>query len=161
MKYESEYYTPKWVFDALNVNFDTDVASPKDKTFLHVPAANFIHENSLVKKWEGFVWMNPPYENQENKINWINKFIEHGDGIALMPDRTSTEWWHILAKKCDSTFIINRKISFIRSNGTIAGQPTNGTTLFGIGLQAHNALLNAENAGIGIYINKLHYGEDK
>lgn len=47
-----EYYTPKYVFDALECEFDTDAASPDDRTYCHVPAKKFITENSDDQIWE-------------------------------------------------------------------------------------------------------------
>lgn len=87
-----EWYTPKYIFDALNTWFDLDVAHPKGKS-THVPASNYITEDSLEKEWNGFIWMNPPWCNTKEKLSWVEKFISHSNGIALMPDSTSANWW--------------------------------------------------------------------
>lgn len=129
----NEWYTPDYVFDALECDFDLDVAAPRDLTYCSVPAQNVIMSDSLNKKWNGFVWMNPPYGNQNLKYQWIRKFIKHGNGIALMPDRTSAPWWQYFAKRSDAVLFVDGKIKFIRPDGSIGESPGNGTTLFAIG----------------------------
>lgn len=74
-------YTPKWIFDALGVTFDLDVAAPPGGGPF-VPCRHYFtqKEDGLASKWEGLVWMNPPYSKT---APWIEKFIRHNNGIAL------------------------------------------------------------------------------
>ena len=62
MRDTDEQYTPKWIFDALNVEFDLDVCAPKGGVD-YIPAKKHysIEDNALMQNWEGFVWMNPPF----------------------------------------------------------------------------------------------------
>lgn len=85
-----ERYTPKSVFDALDVTFDLDVASPP-AAYSCVPARNVytIEDDGLTSPWHGFVWMNPPWSQC---TPWVKKFIEHGDGIALLPAAKRSKW---------------------------------------------------------------------
>jgi hypothetical protein len=78
-----DYYTPKWIFEKLNLNFDLDVSAPIGGVDW-IPAKNHYHEqqNGLEKRWFGTVWMNPPFSKQKP---WIEKFIAHKNGIALLP----------------------------------------------------------------------------
>jgi hypothetical protein len=39
--------------------------------------------------WGGFVWLNPPYGKRNGLTPWLDRFVAHGDGIALVPDRSS------------------------------------------------------------------------
>lgn len=146
----NEWYTPKYIFDALNVNFDVDVASPIDRAFCFVPAKNFIVKNSLNVSWNGFIWMNPPFGNMKNKFLWLNKFIDHGNGIALTPDRTSAPWWQYTAENTDAVLFVSGKIKFISPDGRLGESPSTGTTLFGLGENAIYALENAKRYGLGI-----------
>lgn len=77
-----DFLTPAWIFDALGLAFDLDVASPPWKT--HVPAKAFYTkaEDGLAQPWFGRVWMNPPYSEA---TPWVDKFIRHRNGIALVP----------------------------------------------------------------------------
>jgi hypothetical protein len=58
-----EHYTPKHLFERLNVTFDLDVASPPGGS--NVPASTYFTklEDGLARQWFGNVWMNPPYSN--------------------------------------------------------------------------------------------------
>lgn len=109
-----EWYTPKYIFDSLGINFDMDVAAPKHRIYCHVPANEFITELSLLQPWSGFVWMNPPFGGRNGIQDWLNKLAIHGDGIALTPDRTSAPWWQEAAKKCDALLFVAGKIKFIK-----------------------------------------------
>lgn len=61
-----EYYTPKYIFDALNCRFDLDAAATHS-AHQCVPADKFIYTNSLKEEWNGFVWCNPPYSGRNSK----------------------------------------------------------------------------------------------
>ena len=57
-----DYYTPAWVFERMG---------------------------RLAQPWTGRVWMNPPYSAA---TAWVTKFIDHRNGIALLPHAKSA--WH-------------------------------------------------------------------
>ena len=154
----NEWYTPKYIFDAMEVVFDLDVAAPLVPNFYHVPCESRITkvDCGLRSNWDGFVWMNPPFGNQKNKLLWINKFIEHGNGIALMPDRSSASWWQLFCKNSDVILNVSKKIKFIRPDGTTGDSPSNGTTLFAIGAKGVQALKAAQSNDLGILLtNKI------
>jgi cytochrome c len=58
----SEWYTPKEIFDALNLTFDLDPASP-GAALCHVPARWIFTKagDGLVQPWHGLIWLNPPF----------------------------------------------------------------------------------------------------
>lgn len=152
----NEWYTPEYIFEALGVIFDLDVASPEDRTHCSVPAGAYYTEGSLQREWYGFVWMNPPYGNQKEKYKWIKKFLSHGNGIALMPDRTSAPWWQFFSRHSDAVLFVDGKIKFIRPDGTKGESPGNGTTLFAVGSDGIQALLDAQAKGLGRYYYNLN-----
>ncbi|UWS06785.1 phage N-6-adenine-methyltransferase [Phaeobacter inhibens] len=109
-----EWYTPAYIFEALGVMFDLDVACPPEGP-RHVPAKYFYSEKSLEREWSGFVWMNPPFGHQNTKRLWLRKFFEHGNGIALLPDRTSAPWWQEFARmqsEKDVVLFVSPKVKF-------------------------------------------------
>jgi len=151
-----EWYTPKYIFDALGVEFDLDVASPQNGP-RHVPAKNWFWENSLEKKWFGFVWMNPPFGHQKQKRLWLNKFFEHGNGIALLPDRTSAPWFQEFVPNSDAQLWVSPKIKFERPDGTIGQSPGTGTILLGSGLYASKVLKSSRSLGFTTIITEGEY----
>lgn len=150
-----EWYTPKYIFDALECEFDLDVAAPIDRTYCHVPANYFFTEDSLNLRWNGFVWMNPPFGGRNGINPWLDKIIDHGNGIGLTPDRTSTDWWKKAALKSDAILFITGKVKFIKADGSLGQQPANGTTLFAYGDRGINALKRAAKNNLGVITKKL------
>lgn len=141
-----EWYTPAYIFEALGEQFDLDVASPP-RGPLHVPAPLWYSSGSLESPWIGFVWMNPPFGHQSTKRRWLRKFFDHGDGIALLPDRTSAPWWQEFAPLASAVLFVSPKVKFIRPDGTVGEQPGTGTTLLAAGERGHAALLRARSLG--------------
>lgn len=146
-----EWYTPKYIFDALGCVFDLDVAAPVDGP-RHVPCYAYFTklDNGLARPWEGFVWMNPPYGHQRGKRSWLGKFFEHGEGIALVPDRTSAPWFQEYAPQADIICFVSPKIKFEKPDGSLGESPGNGTALLGIGIRAVFAL---RGCGLGMLVN--------
>lgn len=85
-----EWYTPKWIIDALG-GFDLDPCAPSER-FYTAERCYTKSINGLSQNWEGRVWLNPPYKNP-----LIGKFMkrlaEHGNGIALVFNRMDTALW--------------------------------------------------------------------
>ena len=145
----NEWLTPPFVFEALGCQFDTDVASCKAGD--HVPAKQRIWAYSLEASWDAFafIWMNPPFGGRNALSPWLDKFFDHGDGIALVPDRTSAPWFRIAWHKTDLA-MFTPKIKFLRPDGSRGRSPSNGTALLAVGVQGVRALVRAEKAGLGI-----------
>jgi hypothetical protein len=78
-----DYYTPAWIFETLGLTFDIDVAAPPGG-IPWIPARRYytMEDDGLAQPWEGLIWMNPPYSSA---TEWVRQFIEHGNGIALLP----------------------------------------------------------------------------
>ena len=106
LKYEQtsdDHYTPKWVFDKLGIIFDIDVASPPGG-IPWIPAKRYftIEDDGLAQPWEGIVWMNPPYSNS---LPWVQRFLDHGNGIALLPVAIS-RWYQSLFEHPDTRCVL-------------------------------------------------------
>lgn len=96
---KDDYYTPKAVFDALDLTFDLDVCAPPGGV-PWIPAARYYTkaDDGLSQPWEGRVWMNPPYSEV---TAWAHRFIAHGHGIALVSHAKSA-WHPVLWDKADA-----------------------------------------------------------
>lgn len=143
-----DWYTPRYLFDAMGERFDLDVAAPRLGP-KHVPTDKWMcdTQDGLALPWFGFVWMNPPFGHQSTKRKWLSKFFEHGNGIALLPDRTSAPWWQEFAPLADAVLFVAPKVKFERPDGTRGEQPGTGTTLLAAGPRARSALLRASLLG--------------
>lgn len=147
-----EWYTPKYVFDALGCTFDLDVAHPATARAPWIPALRTYSEGALVRLWQGFVWMNPPFGPRNGIVPWLQKFVEHGNGVALTPDRTSAPWWQEYARQVDLILFVSPKIRFIDEDGKPGCSPAQGTTLMALGARGCEALRQAERAGLGLLL---------
>ncbi len=140
-----EWYTPPYVFEAMAVRFDLDVASKHCLPW--IPADGYISENSLDTSWHGFVWMNPPFGGRGDKALWLEKFFVHGNGVALVPDHTSAPWWQQYVPRASLVLFVAPKINFL---GPQKGdQSAQGTCLLALGPQGCMALRNARDARLG------------
>lgn len=145
-----EWYTPSHVFQALGCIYDEDVASPGGHITQWIPAKRFITRESLSVAWSGFVWMNPPFGARNGLVPWLHKFFHHGNGIALVPDRTSAPWWQVYAPQADLAMFVSPKLKFIGIDGKPGDSPAQGTTLLAAGDQAVKALYHAASMGLGV-----------
>lgn len=158
-----EWYTPKYIFDAMGATFDLDVASPPGDPRIStaVPAKSYLYTESLLVDWFGFVWMNPPFGGRNGLVPWLDKFFAHGNGVALTPDRTSAPWWQSAAQRADAVLFIDGKVRFIRPDGTEGKSPGDGTTLFAAGERGVDALENAAIAGLGMLMRPVKVVHEK
>lgn len=148
----SEWFTPLYIFEALGTRFDMDVAHPGYDIVNWVPADRLIteREDGLVHPWRGFVWMNPPFGRRNGIVPWLKKFVQHGNGVALVPDRTSAPWFQEFIRRVDLVLFVSPKIRFIDQNGNPGKSPAQGTALCAIGEMGAQSLRNAEWNNLGI-----------
>lgn len=111
-----EWYTPKWLFDALGLVFSIDVCSPIDRTHVNVPTETYFTEidDGLAQEWEGLIWCNPPYSTPEP---WATRCVEHGNGLLLVHMPMNAGWcvdvWHA----ADGIRLF-QGMEFVRPDGT-------------------------------------------
>lgn len=146
-----EWYTPPEIFNALNTTFDIDVASPVGGV-PYIPAKNYFtkEDNGLKQEWYGNVWMNPPYGKQTEI--WLNKFITHNNGIALVFSRTDTLWFHNIVSKADAILFVKGRLCFYK-NGVkpdSSDRAANGSLLVACGEDNVNSL---KQSGLGLFVD--------
>jgi phage N-6-adenine-methyltransferase len=133
----NDYYTPKWLFDQMDLEFDIDVAAPK-QGIPWIPAkAWFSQENDgLAQNWGGkLVWMNPPFSNT---TPWVHKFMENNNGMALLVVSRS-KWFAELWDRADAIMATPADLKFERPDGN-AKAISFQTFLFAMGEPSVNAL---------------------
>lgn len=141
-----EWFTPPEIFDALGLTFDLDPCQPDHgRAFLSVPCRQFYTaaEDGLRQPWHGLVWMNPPFGGRNGQVPWLRRFLDHGNGIALVAARTSAAWFHDYAAKAETMLFPRGKTKFVRPDGTRGGSPGTGVVLLGMGLAANGALMGS------------------
>lgn len=112
-----DYYTPQWIFDLLNVTFDLDVACPPNGP-MFTPTKNYYTQadDGLAQPWYGRIWMNPPFSNP---LPWVEKFVQHANGIALVP--TSNGRWLDILWASNSYWVTLKSLKFWTPTGPAKG----------------------------------------
>jgi hypothetical protein len=134
---KDEHYTPKALFNILNVKFDLDVAAPIGGSGI---APHWFDKQSdgLSQKWFGNVWMNPPYSNP---TPWVEKFVSHGQGIALLPVTTG-RWWDSMWNNADAIVPNVYNFKFDRPDNLPSRPIMFRTALYAFGEDNAKALAN-------------------
>lgn len=141
-----EWYTPKWLFDKLGVEFDLDPCAPMDK-ISHVPAAKMWNkdDDGLAQDWKhDFFFCNPPYGR--GMMDWLNKAIANGNGLLLIPARTETRVFQKALREANMVLLLGRRIAFHAGdrNGEVVKGNTAASALFAFGSKAERLLRNAK-----------------
>ena len=106
--------TPKYIFDALALEFDLDVASSKSVYDEVNAKKRFTIENDgLAQPWNGLVWCNPPYSNCSP---WVDRMIEHNNGIALLP-ASKSRWGEKVFARANGMLMLPPNFKFVGTNG--------------------------------------------
>lgn len=112
----NEWFTPPEIFQALDCDFDIDVAAPVGGVSW-IPAARHYsyRDDGLGQPWEGRVWLNPPYG--PHTAPWLGKLAQHGNGIALVFARTDVTWFQTIARQASLICFLRGRVRFIRAVG--------------------------------------------
>ena len=144
-----EWYTPPEIFDALGETFDLDPCSPGAEHWVPARRVYTKAEDGLAQPWDGFVFMNPPFGGRNGHVPWLQKFLAHANGIAIVRAYTSSAWFHQYAVKAHAMCFPRGKTKFIRPDGSIGKAPGHGVVLLAMGERAVRAL---ERSGLGLCI---------
>ncbi len=97
-KASDEWYTPKEVLEALG-KFDLDPCAPVSPLWPTATVMYDKHIDGLSQKWEGRVWLNPPYSRPIIE-QFVLRLAEHDNGIALLYNRCDSRMFQdIIFKK--------------------------------------------------------------
>lgn len=144
-----EWYTPRIVFESLGIQFDLDPCSPSKDHWTPATTHMTKEDDGLSSEWFGKVWMNPPFGGRNGQNVWLEKFINHGNGIGLVAARTSAAWFHEYIPSMSGILFPKGKTKFIRPDGTEGKSPGTGVVLFAIGSECTEALRKSK---LGIYL---------
>jgi len=158
-----EWYTPRYIFDGLGLEFDLDPCSPGADLVPWIPAQ--IHytvlDDGLSQEWNGLAFVNPPYGMDTPK--WMKKLARHGNGVALVFARTDTQWFHECIPSADAICFIKGRVQFVAAEDALfyadglrkpKGGCGAGSMLIAYGEQSARALFNS-NIGLTLPVSKL------
>ena len=137
-----ELYTPKFIFDALAIDFDLDVCAPENGP-LHTPARKWfsLKDDGLNSQWYGRVWMNPPFSRPKD---WVSKWLNHNNGVALIP-LAKSNWFKELWDSEAVGIMLPTNTKYIDVEGISRSIPM-ATSLWALGFTSQRAL---EMSGLG------------
>ena len=159
-----EWYTQPDLFDALDATFDLDPAMPATSIESRrlsarafdahggaapvpwVPVRRWYtpQDNGLIQPWDGLVWLNPPYGNMV--VPFLDRMVQHGNGVALVFARTETAWWHASAPHAAAVLFLRDRLRHVRADG-FQGRGAMASALMAYGDEAAAILIRARIAG--------------
>lgn len=111
-----DYLTPPALVEALGP-FDLDPCCPP--TMPWRTAGRMVHfprEDGLTMQWRGRVWCNPPYSNVRP---WVDKFLAHGRGVALVSAKSiDARWGQAALGGCAAAMFMAGRLLFHYEDGT-------------------------------------------
>jgi phage N-6-adenine-methyltransferase len=149
-----DWYTPPWVFQALNLEFDLDPCQPVGG-IPWIPAKKFytLEDDGLSSPWHGLVWLNPPYGKHTK--DWLHKMHTHRNGVALVFARTDCAWFHDYCSNADAILFLRGRVRFVDGhNATAGGGAGSGSMLIAWGEESVDALELNKHLGMFVKINK-------
>ncbi len=112
---KDEWLTPPEIIKALGC-FDLDPCAPVSRPWDTAKHHFTIEDDGLSKEWFGRVWLNPPYGKQTGI--WLDRLVNHGNGIALIFARTETRmFFDYVWSKADEILFLKGRLFFHHSNG--------------------------------------------
>ena len=142
---ENEWYTPPQFIESARLvmgSIDLDPAS-SEAANRTVKATRFFtkDEDGLKQKWEGNVWMNPPYA-QPLVARFAEKLVAELDAgsitqaIVLVNNATETQWFQTIHRRATAVCFNKARIKFLDPNGK-PGAPLQGQVVlyFGTSIQ--------------------------
>jgi hypothetical protein len=145
-----EWYTPPEIFAALGLMFDLDPCSPGPGHWVPARKVYTKHDDGLALPWFGAVFVNPPFGGREGHVPWLEKFLDHANGVGIFRAYTSSRWFHrYLVPRAETMLFPKGKTKFIRPDGSVGRAPGHGIVLVGMGEAARQALASS---GLGFFI---------
>lgn len=139
------WLTPPHIVDAVGP-FDLDPCAATDQPWPTAQTHLTVEDDGLLHPWQGLVWMNPPFSDQER---WFARLAEHGNGIGLCAARTETRWFVAQVwEKADAILFLYGRPHFHHADGT-RGRANSGVpiVLVAYGVEAVQRLAECDLRG--------------
>jgi len=110
-----EWETPQELFDELNKEFHFNLDPCATEKNAKCSKYFTKKDDGLHKKWDGRVFMNPPYGRKISQ--WVEKAYKEWWNhrvtiVCLLPARTDTKWFHDYCIKTDEIRFIKGRLKF-------------------------------------------------
>jgi len=151
---KDDWLTPPGIIEALGP-FDLDPCASIDQPWATARLQYTKEDDGLSKSWHGFVWCNPPYGRETKK--WIQRMVEHHNGIALIFARTETStFFPFIWEYAESLFFIKGRLKFCFSNGKPSKNSAGGPSmLVGFGEEALQRLQHCSLEGKFVRLKEI------
>ncbi len=139
---ETEWYTPKIYIDAAKKvmgTIDVDPASTEiANKIVNAEKYYSIKDDGRLQKWDGNVWMNPPYSQPlvTEFCNLLVEKIKKGEikqACVLVNNATETLFYQNMLSCCQAVCFIKGRVKFIDKKGKSTGVPLQGQTILYFG----------------------------
>ena len=113
------WLTPPSILSALG-EFDLDPCASLDRPWDTAKKHFTIEDNGLLQRWDGRVWLNPPY-TASTIGKWLGRMAEHNFGTALIFARTETAAFHRhVWESCSGLLFLEGRLNFHHADGSQA-----------------------------------------
>lgn len=142
-----EWLTPPEIIAALGP-FDLDPCAPLMQPYPTARRVLTARENGLIQKWNGRVFLNPPYANGVIE-KWLARMAEHDHGTALIFARTETDaFFQHVWEQATALLFMRGRINFHLPDGTrAAGNAGAPTVLCAYGVEDADVLAACKISG--------------
>lgn len=157
----NDWITPKNIIDAFGEGwFDLDPCASLTQPWACAKKSYNVRDDGLAQKWEGNVFLNPPYGHQTDK--WIKKLSQHGTGVAFIFGRTDTRLWQDeIFTTADGYLFLRGRVKFHRPDGTLDPQGNAGapSVLIAWGGNNRDKLIELCDSGVlvGAFLDRAFY----
>lgn len=111
------WLTPPWIVQALGPFSLDPCAAPEPRPWPTAERHICLPEDGLAARWEGRVWLNPPYSRVAER--WLARMAGHGEGTALTFARTDTSWFtRYVWQSASALLFITGRLRFHRPDGS-------------------------------------------
>lgn len=100
---KDEWYTQRWVFDAMGLQFDLDVAAPPTGGSVPAHSRYTALDDGLAQPWHGSVWCNPPFSRP---APWGDKWAAHGHGVFVGLYNAGAKWVYRVIASADHVVLV-------------------------------------------------------
>ena len=154
-----EHYSPtRFVESARSVmgTIDLDPASNEIANSWIKASKIYTKENcGLSKTWVGNLWVNPPYDAKTLKL-FVDKLVESKvQAVVLTNNNTETTAGQRLLEWCDSICLVNKRVRFIKPDGTENKTPLQGQIIYYKGNNCSKFFLEFSKHGVVFERNKV------